>query len=526
MLYNILEMREPNILAKQFARELRFIRKLQQEDAAKNFAAEKLHISKTGAIITGLYENIRKSSEDAEKSLVLTRAIRRFFKRFYLVPNTAPKSAGEELIIELTLAGYLKNDSVPLETVEAISKIAHDYSVARKKLLARFPRETVDRWTLDPMSIAIGAQLVDYRLNMAFTDFAYNYFLKSIDVATLFANNPIASYEAALFMAVQKALLGSDLASARLSLISRYQISPIKTVEFAKVNAQIDQILSGPNFDKLTRIVDRRGAALRIVTRKLSDEKLPDALESDKTFLGLFNKAVTESYVSIRRDVNRGIIRSVILLSSTRLLVFLATEVPYNLINYNSQRWLPLIVNLLSPTVYMLALRLTLAMPGPNNSRVLNREITRILFEPIPSEPFIGSGSKRKFGPGYGIAYLIVILAILVGIVYLLLNFVRFTWFDLLKFFFFLSTASFLGFRLSRNIRNIEAGEESQSGVTILRDFFYMPFVVVGRKINEIYSKLNIISNLLDMVIELPLKTLLGIIRRWGSFISYKKDSF
>ncbi|MDR0957267.1 MAG: hypothetical protein LBM09_01665 [Candidatus Nomurabacteria bacterium] len=519
-------MREPNDLAKQFALELRFIRKLQQDDATKMQAAEMLHVSTTGAIITGLYENIRKASEDTEKNLILTRAIKRFFKRFYLAPNAAIKSIGEELVIELTLAGYLKNDSVPLETVENINKIAHDYSLARKKLMAKFPHETVESWVLEPMSVAIGMQLVDYRINTAFVDFTYNYFLKSIDVANLFANNPIASYEAALFMAVQKALLNSDSASVRFSLISRYQISPLKTVDFAKVNTQIDQILASSNFDKLSHIIDRNGAPFRILEQKLTDENLPDALESEKSFRGIFNKATTESYISIKKDINRGIVRSVVLISVARLLVFLATEVPYNLINYNSSRWLPLIVNLCSPTVYMFALRFTLAMPGPNNSRSLDKEITRILFDPVPSKPFIGSGAKRKFSPIYGIVYTIVILAILSGIIYCLLTFVRFTWLDVVKLAFFLSTASFLGFRLSRNIRNIETGEESQNGLTIVRDFFYMPFVVVGRKINEIYSKFNIVSKLLDMLIELPLKTLLGVIRRWGSFISYKKDSF
>ena len=71
-----------------------------------------------------------------------------------------------------------------------------------------------------------------------------------------------------------------------------------------------------------------------------------------------------------------------------------------------------------------------------------------------------------------------------------------------------------------------EVGEEAQTSVTMIRDFFYMPFVAVGRRISETYAQFNIISRFLDMFVELPLKTILGFVRRWGSFLSAKKDSF
>jgi hypothetical protein len=47
---------------------------------------------------------------------------------------------------------------------------------------------------------------------------------------------------------------------------------------------------------------------------------------------------------------------------------------------------------------------------------------------------------------------------------------------------------------------------------------------VVGRKLSESYAKFNIIATLLDMCIELPLKTILRVVRQWGVFISSKKD--
>ena len=73
-------------------------------------------------------------------------------------------------------------------------------------------------------------------------------------------------------------------------------------------------------------------------------------------------------------------------------------------------------------------------------------------------------------------------------------------------------------------IREIEAIDSDQNAITTVRDFLYMPFVVVGRFMSEKYEQVNIVALSLDMLIELPLKTVLRLIRQWGAFISSKKD--
>jgi hypothetical protein len=57
-----------------------------------------------------------------------------------------------------------------------------------------------------------------------------------------------------------------------------------------------------------------------------------------------------------------------------------------------------------------------------------------------------------------------------------------------------------------------------------VRDFLYIPFVVVGRWMSEKYARVNVVAMTLDMVIELPLKTVLHLVRQWGAFITSKKD--
>lgn len=74
-------------------------------------------------------------------------------------------------------------------------------------------------------------------------------------------------------------------------------------------------------------------------------------------------------------------------------------------------------------------------------------------------------------------------------------------------------------------MRELEVIHAQQNSLTFIRDLIYLPFVVVGRWMSEKYARVNIVTALLDMVIELPLKTVLRLIRQWNSFIDEQKDA-
>ena len=73
-------------------------------------------------------------------------------------------------------------------------------------------------------------------------------------------------------------------------------------------------------------------------------------------------------------------------------------------------------------------------------------------------------------------------------------------------------------------IREVELLTKQQSILSILRDFFYLPFIAVGQWISSKYSRMNIIAFTLDMAIELPLKTILRLIRQWTRFLNEKHE--
>ncbi|MGB4799915.1 MAG: hypothetical protein WBP03_00115, partial [Candidatus Saccharimonadales bacterium] len=88
----------------------------------------------------------------------------------------------------------------------------------------------------------------------------------------------------------------------------------------------------------------------------------------------------------------------------------------------------------------------------------------------------------------------------------------------------FFSTASSLGFRLGALVRELEIVRRPNGFVTSLFDFFYWPFVVGGQWLSSKYSQLNVVARFLDIMIELPLKTVLRLVRQWARFLDERRE--
>lgn len=523
-------MNQANALALSFAGELVAINnaEAQRRQIQNAQTDDTLHVQTTGASLTELYESLRNASQNAEENLLLMHAIERFLERYFsslvTISQSTIKQSGKNLIVELTMAGYLPNDSIHKPTIDQITSSIKLALSLKARYVKQYSRAEINRWIVQPLAAQIESLLRNHARQLALANLAYNYFLGAIDIDYLANDKRPANYEAMLYIASQKALLKSDEAAIRLNLLQRYGVTMGQYVNYARFNQQIDIVFADPLLDKLVKLINRHGAPFRIIGRTVAtDDSLGQHLLEEKTFLGPYDSAIRESYVDVNKSVNRGIIRSVIFLIITKFLIGIAIEVPYDIAVHHQIMWLPLGVNLLLPPLYMVLLRLTLVMPDARNTKALTREVSRILYSPLPNEPFI-TGHRRSYGKGWNFIYALFVIGVFITVGWLLMKFAHFEWIHLAIFFVFISTASFLGFRLSRSIREIEVGDEAQTTATILRDFIYMPFVAVGQKLSETYSRFNIVSRLLDMFVELPLKTILGFFRRWGNFMSAKRD--
>ena len=515
-----------NQIGKQLANDLSVYRARKESATLLEGPKQTVHVVGAGGALTAAYEQLRNAAEYAEEHVLLQRAIRRFYRRLFVLRDQKQVAvSGGELIIELTHAGYIANDSVNEKKVERISELAERYYSAYVELLKHrdVNREQIDHWTYELLAVEIEWQLNDSGQLQAFTQFAHSYFNETIDYDQLFGSRP-AGVDISLYIAVHRALLKSDDAVLRLGLLKRFQQEVEELSGYIALNKQIDDVLGSQQTEKLFRLVDRRGAPLRVLRHMIDENTDFDALvQNREQFLLAYERQAVSDYESINARVNNGIIKSVIFLIITKFLIGIAIEVPYDLWLFGEILWLPLIINLFFPPLYMIMLRATMMLPGPANTTRLTEQIDQTLYRE-EQQKLLVRRPGQEFGTGYNIVYGVLFVAVFGGVAATLWHFLDFDFVHLLIFFMFLSAASFLGFRLSRMIREIESVESHQNGITLVRDFLYMPFVVVGRFLSDKYSKVNVVALILDMLIELPLKTILRLVRQWAAFISAKKD--
>lgn len=503
----------------------------RQHNAAALLASNQgtiIQVPGTGKTISSAYEQLRNAAEYTEEHLLLQRAIRRFFHRNLMLlgrKHQFPQNLGEELIIELTQAGYLHNSKFGTDIAATIAhKADESWTVYWQLHDAHIAREEAMEWTLDALSVETESMLNPHAQLDAIAYVGYTHYSRLLPKKILAANSAEeAQYESCLYIAVHQSLFKSDVASIRYDLTRMYHQTPHDLPAFIAFNRNLTTLYTSELTQKLKRTISKYGAPLRIL-KSLSDThpNLPEILHDRTEFLALYERQVSKEYNDLSKRLQKGLAKSIAFIFITKVIIGIGIEVPYDLIVVGSVSLLPLSINLLFPPLYMASLEVGLRTPSRNNANALKDYIDRALYSETTTQTVLKVSTKTASGFAkllYGVAFFIPF-----AVTVYILSLLHFNIVQGIIFFAFLSTASFLGFRLARMIRDLEIVTEQQSFVITLRDFFYLPFILVGQWISRKYAKVNAIAFILDMTIELPLKTILRLLRQWSRFLSEKHD--
>ena len=88
----------------------------------------------------------------------------------------------------------------------------------------------------------------------------------------------------------------------------------------------------------------------------------------------------------------------------------------------------------------------------------------------------------------------------------------------------FFSAVSFLGFRLRQTARELAMIDERPNLLRTVTDFLSTPFVRFGHWLSDRYSRINLVTRLLDVAIEMPFKTTLRLIQQWVGYMRDKQE--
>lgn len=493
-------------------------------ESKQEYTGRYINVAGVGKIVSTAYEQLRNAAENAQENLLLRRAVRRFFIRelFLRVKDVDGKQVAEDLVVELTQAGYLKNNTQPIGVTSEIGDIINQHFNNYRRFIANgVPEKTAQSWSLDLLSLSCEKILLPDELQPLFVQFAYHHYQSTIQKK--FFAKAGDSYEASLYVAVHRALIKSDIGAVRYDMQRIYQISDKNITEYINFHNNIDAIFSSETTNKLMRHINRYGASLRVLYSMMQEnQKTGELLENEEQFERAYKTQIKKEYRRASKRLNKSLIKSIAFLLITKTLIGVAIEIPYDLLTIGVVLMVPLFVNLLTPVVFLILLRLGIHLPGDVNTTTIQGYAKDMLYGNGDEilYPFV---KEKKYPIGFTIAYAVMFLVVFALVINLLIL-LKFSFVQGIIFFIFLAAASFLGYRLLRIVTELEIVVDKPNLFITIRDFIFMPFTALGKWMSEKYQRFNFVAMLLDVFIELPLKTVLKLIRQWTGFIDDKKE--
>jgi hypothetical protein len=487
------------------------------------------HVASLGSGFYFAYEQLRNVAEYREHHLLLRGAIERYLVRYVRYDHL--EAVAGDMVTELTQSGYLKNDSVPLHIVDQIDHLLERQAALYRKLRDHKVDGTQAATWLDQISSVQIESLIspDPKGNL-FMQFAFEHYFYAVDrPATLKQEINDHDYRIALFCAVQRAIFKSDVATTRANCVtlSLPNLDDQPAEAIFDLNKLIDDLYQAPVTNRLARLISRYGAPIRIL-RELTIEtpSMSSLLDKRGETLGRAKDITAAEYLRIQKNLNSRIIRTIFFIFITKTLVGVAIEVPYDLFIHGSVQWPQLIINICFPVLYMAFISSRISTPGRQNTEVIAGYIDRILYA-HEGAPVVYKPKRRVASYSLNAVFSTVYALGFIGSLALLVYLLSLWGFNIVSgaiFFLFFSAVSFLGFRLRQSAHELSMLDEREGVFHALTDFLSTPFVRIGHWLSDKYAKANIVTTILDLAIEMPIKTSLRLLRQWVGFMRDRQE--
>ncbi len=490
------------------------------------------------------YEKIRNMVDYREEHLLRKHAILRFLKRnvFFsdaLMMEMDTLKKAKLLIHELIRAKYVANESLPENKIKKISVIIDKYLLLRLKYLRGKHKRNdkkITGWLLSVAACEIEREIDPAVLDRALAGCMYEIMKRQVVIM----DNKIsdADKQILIYIALHRALLKYDYDLISFLVLRLYWPDWIKDPDEQKIE------IVAKGLDKLIDFIDRRiNHSLSHKLLKLSSkysvfflvlrdvlidnkDRVDEILENRKLLSDEVKKVCDRKYKSARMRLYRSAVNSIIYIFITKMALALVLEMPYDLYVLKSFRYLSLIINIAFPPLLMLLVVSFIRVPGENNTALITQGIMALLYSENDNKKIKVKRTVKRgsfFSNLFVLLYLATFL-ISFGIIYKLLHKLNFSIFSMLLFFFFLCLISFFGVRIRNSAKEMVVIRKKDNFISVLVDFFTLPFLTAGRWLSFNLSKINVFVFIFDFIIEAPFQTFIEIMEDWFAFLREKKE--
>lgn len=495
---------------------------------------KKISVNPVVAELASWYEKFRTAMDYRDDEVILRAAIERILKRRLFMAKNG-KLISAPLIRELVWARYFADATIPETIVVEVEK-AIDLFLKLEDLVNekhRINRAKLREWIIHLLSSEIQHILKPNEKENMMSNFIFALFKEKITIT----DDTQENRDIQVFIAVRRAFAKDDLALLRYQLFKQY-FGALSTNNLASIGERFMEYLKMVDFQFSYPTKDRIFTYIKneIVPFVILDEVLRTSKENLRVLthneeeLGVkIMEACNTKYRNISGKVKRAIFRSVIFILCTKAIFALSIEGTFERLVYGKIIISSMLINVLTPPVLMIFVGLMVKTPTKENSYKILKKIHQILYEESPSltTTLVIKRKQSKTDPILWTLFITLWIITFVlsfgGIIYLL-NILQVNPISQGIFVFFLAIVSFVSYRINQTAHMYLVRDKKEGLGTIAFDFFFMPFIYVGRRLTTAISSINIILFIFDFIIEMPFKAIVAFFEQWLFFLRNQRE--
>lgn len=480
------------------------------------------------------YEKFRTAIDYREDEVILRSTIERILKRRSLLGGNGTTIA-TPLIRELIWARYFPDSSISESQVIKVAAEIDLYLDLEQEINKKhhIGGGIVNEWILHLLSSEIEHILKPVDSKDVMSNFMFGIFKSRVSI--LDETEEVKNIQ--VFIAVRRAFANDDLAFLRYHLFKQYfgnltQGTKEKIAEhFLEGYRKIDSQFKHPTRDKIYTYIKNQTIPFLILNDVLRKHrgKISQLIADEDLLNSEILSVCNGRYKTITAKVQRAIIRSVIFIFFTKAAFALFIEGTSERFLYGHTVWSSIALNTLTPPVIMIIVGFLIQTPNRENSFRILRKINTILYDEEPSLDLLLS-IKRKSGKTDPLLWSLFILLWLttfglsLGAVVFVLSKLGVNPLSQAVFIFFLAIVSFISYRINRTAHMYILKDRKDNIGSLLFDFFFMPFIQVGKRLTLAISQINIILFIFDFIIETPFKGIFAFFEQWFLFLRTQRE--
>jgi len=502
----------------------------------------KVSVGDTLSSVAQVYERLRYAVDYKKEHLLRRNAIERMLKRQLRgAGERDSQEIAENLIKELIWAKYLRNDYLPVSKVAEVAGIIAKYMKFLDFILTRYSTRgegaSLRDWFIGVLSCEIEESL-DATLSSidALSQATLSWFKKRFEWKGDGLDD--AQKDIQLTIAVYRGLFRTDDARTSYHLL-KYLYPQWQDIRSENLNGLTEKIfelfqviladLNSPIQTRLYRFVQRQIAAFQILKEVVEQDikGAPKVFSNPEAMEEAVYDVCEEKYGEISDRVTRGIVRSIIYIFITKIFFAIVIEVPYEYYFLGGISILPLLTTILIPILFVFLVAFTIKRPDEaNTERVLERIFDFVYVSSRKEKTSFSLTSANRggimykaFAVAYGILFFLTF-----GLISYLLKQIGFNMVGGAIFFIFLSLVLLFAYRVKFTASELNVTGEKQNLFGHIMSNISLPLLDLGVWLADKFSKFNFLIVFLDILIEAPLKNVIGVADEWTSFVKERRE--